>query len=352
MSVYQAFITPLPASYLHGPPVAPYSAPRELRPLWASPFPSQATLEASPSPEPAPPPAQPKEKQQRAEKHALDGTELPGLPEKVLERLLYWISMPHLPSIVRLSSTCVALRLEIGQLAPWRAPLEALAAEPAPAPGAQKERRRADRVDPKDLRRKKGDVNCWKVLAKYGPRLCLGCLDLFPMKTDILPLSAPAYLLDLVAAPFDPHSELLFGMDEADPQAPSRLCAGCRADLWKHALACAGGQVEAVSTCAGALARARGESTNKGRSEKAYVLRGRLDGLPFRAVTFRSVRSEHEMTQHLYAVEDVLLRAWQVHGGPWGLAAMQEKSRVTKEKRAGSKRKRAVEGGESSEEVE
>ncbi|KAI9026079.1 hypothetical protein DFJ74DRAFT_663159 [Hyaloraphidium curvatum] len=108
------------------------------------------------------------------------------------------------------------------------------------------------------------------------------------------------------------------------PTARSSLCRDCRQFLWKIALHLARGRVDGVPDCAAQLAEVRQHARiNKGDAEDSYFLRGRLNGLQYDrcVVAKRKIwgGGYFEIVAHRYREREVLVRAWRVHGGPWGL---------------------------------
>lgn len=161
------------------------------------------------------------------------------------------------------------------------------------------------------------------------------------------------------------------------------LCSTCRQDLFGCALLLAGDEYDAIPGCRELIDAGRGYWINKGESEKQYRLQGELGGLGYTVAHIglgRLVRAEratraslspflflinrsrstrfsshsiaidrYDVVEYRYDLDQIIQRAFQVHGGPWGLAAIQARMKKDRKRRRKLKRekKRAkiVEGG-------
>ncbi|KAI9003813.1 hypothetical protein DFJ74DRAFT_774518 [Hyaloraphidium curvatum] len=273
------------------------------------------------------------------------------LPDDVLRDLCNTLGIVNLVAIVRLSATCRSLRAAIGAIAPWQHTLLDLAAAPIDdSTEGPKAKRPENTVDPKDLVRKRGAMDWWKPLAKYGARLCLACCNLH-RRADVLRVDAPATLVDLMAWEIQEGEDVYpIGIwdeaneaddDDADhaeddedwdlvQSARTSLCASCRQDLWTLALILARDEPRDVPDCADALDRKAGLWVNKKDGERRYHLRGLMGNIPHAEVVIATRyrwRGSSDIIEYRYDLDRVLMRAWETHGGPWGLQAIQDRDR-------------------------
>ncbi|KAI9022008.1 hypothetical protein DFJ74DRAFT_706905 [Hyaloraphidium curvatum] len=273
------------------------------------------------------------------------------MPIEMLENIVSRIPMILLPSIVALASSCRALREAVGAIAPWKSLLEDLwdeaeeeeSEDDEDSEGAIKAPRKRrvprDRVDPRDLVPKRGKqtVDWLWVLGKYANRLCLGCFALFDKAKDVYPVGGiPIALLEHAFLDL-PAEEVpdLSGDDYWDlPAGCSALCAECRVHLWTTTTKNVARPRE-IAECAEDLDAAAGCEINATEARRLYRLHGEDDllGLGMREeVVFE--RRRFTVFEHIYKKGAVLLRAWNVHGGPWGLRAVRKHTKTPKKRRS------------------
>lgn len=206
-----------------------------------------------------------------------------------------YLPMVHLRSIINLSSTCKYLRDTLRSNPPWVPSLQALAAPMHHDPFAPRPKRSPTCVDPYDLKR-----DPYKLLAKYGGRLCFGCHKLQDNRADVVQMVAPTILLDLLAFPSRLNeekgrwSEIPYEDDPEEPHAPTTLCNACAKKMWTMAWKSLAdnthGWVHKIPGCAEPWAKAQGNWMNKKNSEYKYKLYGKLDGVKYRAVVIAQKR--------------------------------------------------------------